>query len=136
MEQRDYILREIEKIGKMLLGIVGKLRSKKATKDFHAGLTLANLEFEEELGMSLEMLARMNRANLDAFLKNHPELNTSNQESLADLLMDIGEEISDEPLVYFTQALQILNRIDQVERTFSIERSGKIEYLSNKLHSK
>ncbi len=135
MEQRDYILREIEKIGQMILGIMGKLQSKKQTKEFHAGLNLANQEFDEEIGMSLEMFAGMDPDSLDAFFKNHPELNSTNQELLADLLIDIGEEISDEPIVYFRQALQILNRIDLDGKTFSMERSGKIKYLSNKLHS-
>jgi len=132
MEQKDYILREIEKIGQMLLGIMGRLRKKKNRKEYHAGLTLANQEFAEEAGLSLDMLARMDPASLDAFFDNHPELNVPNQELLAELLTDIGEEISDEPEYYLMQALYILERIDRKEKTFSMERAAKIEYLRGK----
>jgi hypothetical protein len=135
MEQRDFILREIEKIGKMLLGIIGKLKAKKETKEFHHGLTLANQEFEEETGMSLEMLVQMDGANLEAFFRNHPELNSENQELLADLLIDIGEEISSEPSDYLRQAKVILEYIDKQGRTFSMERAGKLEYLDKKISS-
>ena len=129
MEQKDYLLREIEKIGQMLRGIMGKLRKKKNREEYYAGLTLASQEFEEEAGFSIDMLAHMNEASLEAFLANHPEINVDNQELLAELLTDIGNEISDEPEVYFRQALNILERIDRVEKTFSMERSGRMEYL-------
>lgn len=130
MEQRDYLLREIEKIGQMILGIIGKLRAKKETEEFHNGLTLANQGFEEETGMTLEMLVKMDGVNLEAFFKNHPELNTANQELLADLLIDIGDEKISEPTDYFRQAKTILEHIDRQEKTFSMERAGKLEYLS------
>jgi hypothetical protein len=133
MEQKDYILREIEKIGQMLMGIMGKLRRKKNRKEYHAGLTIANQEFADETGLSFDMLARMDPASLDAFFANHPELNIPNQELLAELLTDIGNEISDEPEIYFRQALNILERIDRVERTFSMERSGRVEFLKSKM---
>ena len=137
MEQRDYLLREIEKIGQMIMGMIGKLQPKKSTTEYHAGLKLANQEFEYETGLSLEIFAGMDRKSLDAFLENHPELDANNQELLADLLTDIGEESEgyseDKPRMYFSQALVLLQRLDQDKKTFSFERAGKIEYLKGLL---
>ena len=62
-------------------------------------------------------------------------MNLENQELLADLLMDIGEEISSEPADYFRQAKVILENIDKKGKTFSMERAGKLEYLGKKLSS-
>ena len=133
MEQRDYILREIEKIGQMLLGILGKLRMQREDQEYAYGLTMADQEFEEETGITFSLLAGMNPSSLTAFFKNHPELQGENTELVADLIIEIAEQQKDETAKYLQLAIRLLHMIDERDRTFSLERAEKLTYLTERL---
>jgi hypothetical protein len=136
MERRDFIVDEIQKFGQMVMGLIGKLAKSRQTQQYDFNLSMADLEFESEAGFTLKMLIEMDSANLEAFLANHRELNSENVELLADLLI----EISDDPGVATEQALSrardLLQLVDIKERTYAMERAGKIEFIDGKLGQK
>lgn len=135
MERRDYIVDEIQKFGQMVMGLIGKLMQSRQSQQYDFTLSMADLEFESEAGFTLKMLIEMDSANLNAFLANHHELNSENIELLADLLI----EISDDPGIAQKQSLaragELLQIVDERERTYAIERAGKLDFIAGKLRS-
>ena len=133
MERRDYILDEIQKFGQMVMGLIGKLVQNKRSQQYDFNLSMADLEFESEAGFTLKMLMEMDAKNLEAFLANHHELNTENIELLADLLIEISDDPGIVPQVSLTQARNLLLIVDIRDKTYSIERSGKLDFIAGKL---
>ncbi|MFA5816551.1 MAG: hypothetical protein WC865_13130 [Bacteroidales bacterium] len=133
MERRDYIIDEIQKFGQMVIGLIGKLVQNKRSQQYDFNLSMADLEFESEAGFTLKMLMGMDSKNLDAFLANHHELNTENLELLADLLIEISDDPGIVPLVSLSRARDLLQIVDVRDKTYSIERAGKLEFIAGKL---
>lgn len=133
MERRDFIVDEIQKFGQMVMGLIGKLAQNRQTQKYDFNISMADLEFESEAGFTLKMLIEMESDSLNAFLKSHRELNSENIELLADLLI----EISDDPGIITWHALarakELLMYIDITDRTYSVERAGKLDFLEGKL---
>ncbi len=135
MERRDFIVDEIQKFGQMVMGLIGKLVQSRLTQQYDFNLSMVDLEFESEAGFTLKMLIEMDSTSLEPFLANHRELNSENIELLADLLI----EISDDPGVVTKHALsrakELLQFVDVKERTYAIERAGKLDFIEGKLRS-
>jgi len=133
MERRDFIVDEIQKFGQMVLGLIGKLQQNRRSQQYDFNFSMADLEFESEAGFTLKMLIEMDSENLEPFLLGHRELNSENTELLADLLI----EISDDPGINTHQALsrakEMLQFVDTRERTYAIERAGKLDFIEGKL---
>ncbi|MFA6128281.1 MAG: hypothetical protein WC699_13345 [Bacteroidales bacterium] len=133
MEQHDFILDEIRKFGQMVLGLIGKFVEKRLNQRYDFNLSTADLEFESEAGFTLKMLIEMDSKNLEAFLANHHELNPENIELLADLLIEISDDPGIEPRLSLVRARELLMIIEQQDKTYSVERAGKLEFIAGKL---
>ena len=133
MERRDYIVDEIQKFGQMVMGLIGKLVESRLTQKYDFNLSMADLEFESEAGFTLKMLIEMDSANLESFLSNHHELNSENIELLADLLIEISDDPGIVPRLSLSRARELLKIVDARERTYAIERAGKLEFIEGKL---
>jgi hypothetical protein len=135
MERRDYILDEIQKFGQMVMGLIGKLVQNRRSQQYDFNLSMADLEFESEAGFNLKMLMEMDKENLEAFLANHHELNSENIELLADLLIEISDDPGIVPKVSLSRARDLLQIIDVRDKTYSVERAGKLDFIDGKLKS-
>ncbi len=135
MERRDYIVDEIQKFGQMVMGLIGKLVQSRMTQKYDFNLSMADLEFESEAGFTLKMLMEMDASNLEAFLANHRELNSENIELLADLLIEISDDPGIVPQLALTRAKELLEIVDVHERTYALERAGKLDFIAGKLRS-
>lgn len=133
MEQRDYILDEIRKFGQMVLGLIGKFVENRLTQKYDFNLSMADLEFESEAGFTLKMLIEMDSANLEAFLANHHELNSENTELLADLLIEISDDPGIVTNLALARARELLQIVDARERTYAVERAGKLVFIEGRL---
>lgn len=133
MERRDYILDEIQKFGQMVMGLIGKLSLNRNSQQYDFNLSMADLEFESEAGFTLKMLMEMDSRNLNAFLANHDELNSENLELLADLLIEISDDPGIVPRISLLRARDLLQIVDERDRTYSIERAGKLDFIEGKL---
>ena len=136
MERRDYIVDEIQKFGQMVMGLIGKLVESRMTQKYDFSLSMADLEFESEAGFTLKMLIEMDSSNLESFLANHHELNSENIELLADLLIEISDDPGIVPQLSLSRARDLLQIVDARERTYAIERAGKLEFIEGKLKNK
>jgi hypothetical protein len=94
---------------------------------------MADLEFESEAGFTLKMLMEMDLKNLNAFLANHHELNSENIELLADLLIEISDDPGIVPRVSLSRARDLLQIVDVRDKTWAIERAGKLDFIEGKL---
>ncbi|NLE33933.1 MAG: hypothetical protein GX622_02410 [Bacteroidales bacterium] len=136
MEQRDYLLREIEKIGAIIMAIRRKLfggtdepaitveNQAEALKEMLLGKAFLDLD---------EILA-MDAAATDEYLAGHEGFNVANIELLARTLADIG--MTSAPPTSFAlleKALQLYEICNLRDRTYSFEREAAISQLREAL---
>jgi len=130
MERRDYIVDEIQKFGQMVMALFGKLVKKRQSEQYDFDLSMADYEFESEAGFSLKMLIGMDTTSLKNFLAQHPELNFENMELLANLLIEISDQPGIAAVPCLERAGELLQLVDEQSKTYSVERAGKLAYIS------
>ena len=134
MEQRDYILREIEKISVMLLAMLGKFKRIKSKKQFEQERALVNQHMEESGGLTIDKLLSFTDEEIISYSDKNKGFDPGNIELLADLLNVFAENLPDsESRNLNKKAVLILEYIDRETKTFSMERSLKIKELKHKL---
>jgi len=134
MEQRDYILREIEKISVMLLAMLGKFRRIKSKKQFEQERSMIDNELEEAGELSIDKLISFTDEEIISYIDENKGFDPGNMELLADLLNVFAENLPENDSQNLNKkALLILEHIDRESRTFSMERSLKINSLKEKL---
>ncbi len=129
MEQRDFILREIEKIGQMLQMILEKLkrRDPKVREDQPVEVQEVSGLLLEEMGYELKKAAGMDRETLWAYLHSLRGFSVPNVELLADLLSGMGftTHHPDGP-EFLNEALRLYEFCRDLDRNYSIVREQKI----------
>jgi len=135
MEQRDYILREIEKISVMLLAMLGKFRRIKSKKQFEQERAMIDSELEEAGELSIDKLILFSEEEILSFINKNKGFDHRNMELLAELLITFARNLPENESRNLNQkALLILEYIDRETRTFSMDRSLKISSLKEKLN--
>lgn len=137
MEQKDYILREIQKIGAMIRAIGQKLLGGKD----NLAITLEHdlLEVKgmllNEINFDFDKFMIINEEDSIQYLQSIDGFNNENIEELAELLAQIGYNLkSDASKNYFEKALLLYRFINQSTKTFSFERENNIKKIENLLH--
>jgi hypothetical protein len=126
MEQKDFILREIEKISVMLQYLIGKFLPSKTIHDQQTTENLINIELKEKYGNDLDYILNLNQSEFDAEFNKNKGFTFENIELLADLLFTIGNDEINIRQEYLEKALQIYTYIDKKSKTFSFERTNKM----------
>lgn len=126
MEQKDYILREVEKIGVMLQYMLGKFRPGKSIQQLDLTEEL-NQKMRENLGYDMPTLLSLERNQFPAMLNEKHGFNLDNLELLSDLLYQMSLQYPAEEKRYLVKALEILEHINEKWKTYSYERENKIE---------
>ncbi|MHC1732199.1 MAG: hypothetical protein AB9888_09280 [Bacteroidales bacterium] len=136
MEQRDFILREIEKMG----AIIGAIRQKLFGGTDELSISRENraeVLNEMLLGeafIDLDEFLAMDAAMTDEYLAGREGFNVANIEMLAQTLSDIG--MTGEPPASFAlleKALQLYEICSLRDRTYSFEREAAISQLRDAL---
>lgn len=134
MEQRDYILREIEKISVVILAILGKFKQIKSKKQFEDERSMIDNELKDSIGLTIDSLISLKEEDLISFIADRKDFDTGNMELLAGLLVAFEANMDrDEGHTLLKKASGILEYIDRETRTFSMERAMKINELKAKL---
>jgi len=133
MERRDFIVDEIQKFGQVVMGLIGKLVRRRQSEQYDFSLNMADQEFEEEAGFSLRMLAGMTPESLEAFVSNHRELTPGNIDILCDLLIEISDDPGCDTREFLGCARQLLDIAENTDKTFTLERAGKREFINERL---
>ena len=136
MERRDYLLREIEKIGMMLSMIINRLIG---NKDSIVISLEKQMEAEKELlvneiGFDLGFFLSLEKADIKAYTDKFKGFNGANLEILADLMKEIG--MLAEPAMkteYLTKAQNLYELSSGIDKSFSIEREQKLNEIKKEL---
>jgi hypothetical protein len=136
MEQKDYILREIEKIGLMLRMLVEEIKRMKSTDTevFEQQVEEQLDQVAEGMGFELEKSLTLSETEFESYLMNLAGYSISNLELLADLLFahgtgNAGPQRSD----CLRSALRIYEASRRLDKTFSLEREEKIREIRSLL---
>jgi hypothetical protein len=136
MEQKDYILREIEKISKIISSIRQKL--------FWGKDNLAIITEQErndlngmllkEINFDFEKFLELNPEASGEYLSNFEGFSIENIESLAELLSQIGFiDKSEQSEKYLEKSLQLYELAILKSKTYSFDREMKIQMIKNAL---
>ena len=136
MQQKDYLLREIEKIGLLLKMIFNKI----AGKEENYALTVEN-QFEEEkelllheTGFNIDVFLLIEESGIEQYISEFDGIRGSNIELLADILKAMGDKTdSAKTKEYLKRALRLYELCNSIDKTFSFDRERKINEINNAL---
>lgn len=137
MEQRDYILREIEKIGAIIMAIRQRLFG--GTEDPAVSVEAPSDALKEmllnEAFIDLDELLHMDTEATDEYLSGVKGFNTENIELLASTIADIGfsDTSADSPLL-LQKALHLYEICNLRDRTYSFAREAQIKRIRKSLN--
>lgn len=135
MEQRDYILREIDKIGVVVRAILGKIRGKEIQFGEQNESVLHHSSFlSEELKMDIESVVKAPIEQVKELLSLEKGFDSENIELLADMLSELSVvSPPEDEIILQKRALDLYAYSIEIDKTFSVERSQKVDDLSSKL---
>lgn len=138
MEQRDYILREIEKIGAVISAIRHKLfgGADNTALSVDAPEEVFREMLRNEAFLDLDELMALDAAATDEYLSGLKGFNTENIELLAATIADIGFTGSsgDAPML-LQKALQLCEICNRRDKTYSFAREALISRLREALQN-
>ena len=136
MQQKDYLLREIEKIGLLLKMIFNKI----AGKEENYALKVENLFEEEkelllhETGFNIDVFLLIEESGIEQYISEFDGIRGSNIELLADILKAMGDKTdSAKTKEYLKRALRLYELCNSIDKTFSFDRERKINEINNAL---
>ncbi|NOU47665.1 MAG: hypothetical protein HOO86_11475 [Bacteroidales bacterium] len=136
MEQKDYLLREIEKIGLVLRAILNRITG----SGENLALTIEDQFIAEkellftESGIDSDKLMSLNESETNNYIASFRGMNVTNIECLADILRETGLKIKSENANLMLQkALELYNTCSSTDKTFSFEREDKMNEIKNAL---
>ncbi len=139
MEKRDYLLREIEKIGMLLAMIINRISG---NKESYAIRMEKQFEEEKEMllreaGFDLEFFISLEKAEVEPYISKFEGITGSNIELLADMLKEMGLNTnSDIRNEYLEKAMNLYELCTTLDKSFSIDREFKISEIKNDQNTK
>jgi hypothetical protein len=136
MEQRDYLLREIEKIGAIMNAIRQKIVGGKGNLaitlehqiEYAKGQLFNGINFDLETFLDLDLEKSIE------YISHFEGFSIENMEVFAECFSEIGlNEDCDNPKKYLEKALQLYNLCDLRSKTYSFGRETKIYNIKNAL---
>ncbi|MDD2277573.1 MAG: hypothetical protein PHS05_00770 [Bacteroidales bacterium] len=136
MEQKDYILREIKKIGMILRAIINRLTGSmdgtaiQIEKQFQETKEMLTIEMDFDLDKFMEQ----NESESKNYLSSFRGINIENLELLADVLMQMGFKYKDiQKQFYLHKSIQLFNYCKQMDKTYIHARESKIYQINKEL---
>jgi len=136
MEQKDYILREIEKIGLILSAIRQEIfgGQDRLAINLEKQVDDAKGMLLNELNFDLNKLLLLDNEESNKYLINFEGFNVENIERLAECISQIGfSNKSDRSKKYLEKALQLYELSNLKSKTYSFERERNILTIKNAL---
>lgn len=135
MEQRDYLLRQIELMAQALAALIRRLTGLKDEypEEGEAMEQVTNEMLAEHLGIDLSDILAVDLENFTEWITREKGIHISNLEAFAEvLILNARERTADEEKQQLNKAaLALLSYVDEQGDTFSIERQLKINKLKN-----
>jgi hypothetical protein len=134
MEQKDYLLREISKIGDMLRYFVKKLVEQKEEKEEIEFTEQLDADLFNELDLGMDDFLQLPKEELFILIEQRKGFNAENIETLGDLLVHLSDRDIENRIKYLKQALNLYEYIDKNSNTFSMILSDKMTKTTNKIN--
>ena len=138
MEQSDYILREIQKIGEMLSKIRKKIAGAEVTNSQPFDFQLEEVKniLLDTIGLNLDEFLLLSEKETKDYIAGNNGLNNNNTELLGDFCKTMGEKTVDiKSQLYLKKALELFELCNFQDRTYSIDREYKISSLKSILNN-
>ncbi len=138
MDQSDYILREIQKIGEMLLKIRKKIDGAEITNSQPFDFQLEEVKslLKDTLGLNLDEFLLLSERDTKMYIAGNKSFNINNTELLGDFCKTMGEKtVNIKSQLYLKKALELFELCNSLDRTYSIDREYKISALKNILNN-
>ena len=136
MEKRDYLMHQIEQMGKVLAQVVATFLRLKSKGKVDEGIHICNEQLQNELDIDMESLARLDKIALKDFFADR-KFTPAHLETLSNYMEEVGKSLDvQEPkrgIRFLKKAIQILELADEMTGTFSFERMQRIESLNKEL---
>jgi hypothetical protein len=129
MEQRDYLLREIERIGQVLRAILNRLtgRGPSPAMSIESPFEETKNELLDSAGINLSQLISMRDQDALEYIKSHSGFSTSSIEELALILELLAADVpSPAKRELLQKSLLLLNYCRMQDKTFALERESLI----------
>jgi hypothetical protein len=132
MPQKDFILREIEKIGAMLRMMIRRLFEWSEDGEQENAFEHIATELAIESNVEFEELVNLKKEDFTAYFDKNKGYNATNIELLADFFAHLSR-VTEEPKAnkYRLKAIDLYAYVDEITKTFSIERAGKMQAISH-----
>lgn len=134
MEQKDYLLREIEKIGAVLRAILNRFTG--ITENLAISVENRFEQTKEQLlnetGLDLDEFLKLEHSETKEFIRHFKGFNIVNLEMLAEILFLSGlknETDSDKGLL--AKALLLYELCNETDKTYTTERENKIRMIKS-----
>jgi hypothetical protein len=134
MEQKDYLLREIEKIGAVLRAILNRFSgiTENLAITIEKRFEQTKEQLLDETGLDLDEFLKLEHSETKAFIRHFKGFNIVNLEMLAEILFLSGlknETDSDKGLL--AKALLLYELCNETDKTYTTERENKIRMIKS-----
>lgn len=140
MEQRDYLVKEIEKIGVILGTVLQPALRLLLGGDGNAAITLehqmedAKGKLLNEVNFDLDKFLDLSTEDSNEYILSFAGFSLENIGILAECLSETGfSNQCDNPKKYLEKALQLYNLCNLKSKTYSLEKETKINAIRNVL---
>jgi len=135
MEQ-DYIMRQINQIGRVLGKIFATILGLRKQGNVSESIEITNQTLKSELDFDIEELIAIYNNDLINFLIKEKNFNNNNIEKLADILYIIADEaLKDKKEKIYEKCLVMYEYLDKFGDIFSLDRHMKIEQIKECLNT-
>ena len=140
MERRDYLMAQIEEMGRAMGRIIAGFLGLKKQGDPSRAIDISNEQFTNELDLDIEFILHADKESLTDYFHDRM-LVDRHVESLSDYFRAVGHSILERGQanyrVWITQARVLLDIADEISRTASFSRLAKkdeLDELINQQH--
>jgi hypothetical protein len=133
MQQEDWLIRQINQLGRLLGKILTDLLGLKTKGQVGEGIEAAEQAFKNELDLNVDDLISIPTELFIKTLQEGKQFKNENFEMLADIFLIIAEELyqndrdNGKKKRLLEKALIIYEYLDKLGSTYSFERHNKIE---------
>ncbi len=132
MEQKDYLMRQIEEAGRVLAEALSKMTGFKNKGKVHEGIEMTDQELKNQMNMGLKELNELQTDHLMTHLEKKEKIFPENYEKLAELLTEVAEGMAqqnnkEEAKSMYEKVLSIYQYLEEYESAFSFDRFAKME---------
>ena len=139
MEQRDYLLRQIEQLGQVLAMMLARLL--KLKQDPPAGLSLEEIKqvYSNELDLTLDLILQTPKEEIIEILKSRIKFIDHQLEEMAGIISETADIMNssgyiDEAEDLWKKSIYIFEYLQDITGTYSLDRVLKITQLKDRFN--